>query len=94
MSSRKLLGRVHGRGRQQLYSLSQFEDALKAAHKDLHRFSKLERTFDFKSFFDTMANKLEKGIQEAYEIELRIGRAGVVMMRSKPRMSDHVQFDP
>ena len=41
-----------------------------------------------------MENKLEKGIQEAFEIELRIGRAGVAMMRSKPRMSNHVQFNP
>ena len=94
MSSRKLLGRVNGRGRQQLHSLSQFENALKEAHKDLHRFSKLERTFDFDSFFETMPHKLEKGIQEAFEIELRLGLQGQVMMRSKPRMSNHVEFNP
>ena len=92
MSSRKLLGNVRGRHRQELYSLSQFEEALRKAHKDLKRFTPLERTFDFNKFFKPMKNKLEKNIQEAYEIELRVNAEGNVMIRSKPHMSHHVAF--
>ena len=75
-----------------MFSLSQFENALRGAHKDLLRFTSLERTFDCVSFFKPMHNNLEKAIQEAYEIELRVADAGVIMIRSKPRMSCHVEF--
>ena len=77
-----------------MFSLSQFENALRGAHKDLLRFTSLERTFDCVSFLKPIHNNLEKAIQEAYEIELRVADAGVIMIRSKPRMSCHVEFGP
>ena len=72
--------------------MSQFEDALRETHKDLKRFTPLERTFDFDSFFSTMESKLEQGIQECFEIELRVTTAGTILVRTKPRMSSHVEF--
>ena len=78
--------------RNEVHSLSGFEHECRSAHSDLLRFTEVQRSFDFDTFFSSMSNELEHNIKECYEIELHITVDGKVNIRSKPRMSDHVPW--
>ena len=91
--SRKLLGRrgPADRGRRALHSLSTFKSAVQEAHKDLIFFQECTANYNFDKWLRSMENKHEVGIKTRLLYQLRVEN-GVVMERSKPRMSEHVPF--
>ena len=94
--SRFLLGVLSSllRGRRELHSLSAFARAVKEAHKDLLFLNECTRNYDFDGWLKTMRSKLEIGLSTHLAIQLRRGGPGVILSRSKPRMSPHVAYTP
>ena len=92
--SRFLLGVLSSRlrGRRELHSLSAFAEAVKKAHSDLLFLNECTRNYDFDIWLASMKNKLEVGLQQHHAIQLRRGDPGVILCRSKPRMSPHVAW--
>ena len=91
--SRKILGRrgPGDLGRRQLHSLSSFVDVVRSAHSDLIFFESCTANYDFDEWLANMTNKLEIGLSTNFQYQLRCDH-GVVLVRSKPRMSAHVPY--
>ena len=91
--SRCLLGRrgPGDRGRRSLHSLSAFKTAVHEAHTDLIFFQECTANYNFDKWLNSMQNEHEVGIKTRLQYQLRV-EDGVVMERSKPRMSQHVPF--
>ena len=92
--SRFLFGRLgpSDRGRRTLHSLSAFKRAVHEAHSDLKFFSECTANYDFKEWLKSMESKHEPGLSRHHQFQLRTTGGGVVMARSKPRMSAHVPY--
>ena len=93
--SRCILGRrgPADRGRTKLHSLSAFKRVIESAHKDLRFFAECTANYDFDVWLASMENKLEPGLSTHLQYQLRV-QDGVVLSRSKPRMSSHVSYSP
>lgn len=91
--SRCILGRSGpaDRGRTQLHSLSAFKRVAHLAHKDLKFFGECTANYDFDTWLESMKTKLEPGLSKHLQYQLRV-QDGVVLSRSKPRMSAHVAY--
>ena len=89
-----LLGvlKASDRGRRALHSLSAFKKAVHDAHSDLRFFSECTANYDFKEWLKTMESKHEPGLSTHLQYQLRRVGSGVIMARSKPRMSCHVSY--
>ena len=92
--ARYILGRLgpSDRGRRKLHSLSAFKQCVKDAHSDLKFFSECTANYDFDKWLKGMESKLEVGLSEHLQYQLRRVDNGVIMSRSKPRMSAHVPY--
>ena len=94
VSSRHILGRrgAGDRGRRDLHSLSAFKECIKEAHSDLIFFSECTGNYNFDEWLSGMETKLEPGLTKHFQYQLRRGGEGVILTRSKPRMSSHVPY--
>ena len=92
--SRFLLGvlKACDRGRRALHSLSAFKKAVHDAHSDLRFFSECTANYDFTQWLSCMESKHEPGLSTHLQYQLRRVGSGVIMARSKPRMSCHVSY--
>ena len=65
-----------------------------AHHSDLIFFAECTANYNFDQWLQTMESKLEIGVSKHLQYQLRRVGDGVVMARSKPRMSAHVPYSP
>ena len=94
--SRSILGRLGpaDQGRKELHSLSAYKRLVEKTHKDLVFFSECTSNYDFDEWLAGMESKLEPGLSTHLQYQLRRANGGVIMARSKPRMSAHVSYSP
>ena len=94
--SRSILGRLGpaDKGRKTLHSLSAFKALVEKTHKDLEVFAECTRNYNFDEWLASMKSNLEPGLSDQMQYQLRRADEGVIMVRSKPRMSSHVPFSP
>ena len=94
--SRAILGirRLAERGRLTLHSLTAFKRAVRKAHSDLMYFGECTANYDFDTWLQGMESKLEHGLSKHLQYQLRRGGDGIILARSKPRMSEHVAYSP
>ena len=92
--ARYILGRlgIQDRGRRKLHSLSAFKKCVQEAHDDLETFSECTKNYDFDQWLACMENKLEIGLPTHLQYELKRAGNGVILSRSKPRMSEHIAW--
>ena len=92
--SRKILGRRGrgDRGRRELHSFSAFEQVVREAHKDLNFFHECTANYNFDEWLASMESRHEPGLSKHMQYQLRCDN-GVVLCRSKPRMSQHVPYN-
>ena len=79
-------------GRAKLHSLSSFKRAAEKAHSDLLFFAECTANYDFVTWLKDMESKHEKGLSSNLQYQLRRGGDGVILVRTKPRMSRHVPY--
>ena len=92
--ARYILGRLgpSDRGRRVLHSLSAFKQCVKDAHHDLNFFAECTANYNFDEWLKCMETKLEVGLSKHLQYQLRRAGDGVILARSKPRMSIHVPY--